>query len=178
MKKRVTCKKAIMNKLLFLLFPIIVLSIISCKKSKVAGIDGELYEMAQETSGFTWYKNSSALLDKSSGSGHPQEFLRTRYNSIAATQLESNGKIMAGAIFPEGSLIVKELFENSTKLDRYAILYKDTDNEAADDNGWVWGYINENGNVSVSASTKGTQCISCHTQADNIDYMLMNKYFP
>lgn len=124
---------------MFVLFPVIIISIISCKKSKVEAIDSELYEMAKKTSGFTWYKNSSALLDKSSGSGHPQEFKRTRYNSIAATQLESNGKIMANANFPEGSLIVKELFENSNTLDRYAILYKDSDNDAADENGWVWG---------------------------------------
>ncbi len=97
----------------------------SCKKENEAiGTDKELYEMSKTTSGFVWYKNSNALLDKSSGSAHPQPFLRTRYNSIAAGKLDSNGKIQQGAIFPEGSLIVKELHDNSTKLGRYAILYK------------------------------------------------------
>lgn len=134
--------------------------------------------MSKATSGFVWYKNSSSLLNKSAGSGHPQSFLKTRYNSVAATKLDSDGKIMTGAKFPEGSLIVKELYDNSTTLGRYAILYKKTGSADADANGWVWGYINSDGTVAESASKKGTSCISCHSQAGNIVYMLMNKYFP
>ncbi|MFN4852873.1 MAG: cytochrome P460 family protein [Bacteroidota bacterium] len=151
----------------------------SCKKEEQAqGTDKELYEMAKTTSGFFWYKNSDALLNKSSGSAHPQNFLRTRYNSIAASKLDSNGKISSGATFPEGSLIVKELLDNSSTLKRYAILYKKSGSSDADAKGWVWGYINADGTVAEAASKKGTSCISCHSQANNIDYMLMNKYFP
>jgi hypothetical protein len=151
----------------------------SCKKDKNdADTDKELYDMAKETAGFTWFNNSSALLNKSAGSGHPQAFLRTRYNAIAATQLDSNGKILPGATFPDGSLIVKELHDNSTTLGRYAILYKKITSADADANGWVWGYVDANGTVAEAASKKGSSCINCHSQADNIDYMLMNKYFP
>ncbi len=151
----------------------------SCKKEKEAtGTDKELYEMAKSTSGFTWFKNSTSLLNKSSGSGHPQPFLRTRYNSVAASKLDSNGKVMTGATFPEGSLIIKELYDNSTTLGRYAILYKKTGSADADAKGWVWGYINADGGVAEAASKKGSSCTSCHSQANNIDYMLMNKYFP
>lgn len=151
----------------------------SCKKEKLAeGTDKELYDLSNTNSGFVWYKNSSSLLNKSAGSGHPQPFLRTRYNSIAAGKLDSNGKIITGTTFPEGSLIVKELYDNSTTLGRYAILYKKAESADADANGWVWGYINSDGTVAESASKKGESCISCHSQADNIDYMLMNKYFP
>jgi len=151
----------------------------SCKKEKEAtGTDKELYEMAKTTSGFIWFKNSNSLLSKSSGSGHPQPFLKTRYNSIASAKLDSTGKIMTGAIFPEGSLIVKELYDNSTTLGRYTILYKNSGSADADSKGWVWGYINSDGSVTEPASKKGTSCISCHSQTDNIDYMLMNKYFP
>lgn len=151
----------------------------ACKKEKLAeGTDKELYDLSIDTSGFVWYKNSSSLLDKSAGSGHPQPFLRTRYNLIAAGKLDSNGKIMTGATFPEGSLIVKELYDNTTTIGRYAILYKKTESADADAKGWVWGYINSDGTVAESASKKGKSCISCHSQADNIDYMLMNKYFP
>jgi hypothetical protein len=150
----------------------------SCKKENESpGTDKELYEMAKATSGFTWFKNSSSLLNKSSGSGHPQAFLRTRYNSVAAAKLNSNGKIMTSATFPEGSLIVKELYDNSTTLGRYAILYKKSVSADADAKGWVWGYINADGSVALAASKKGSSCINCHSQADNIDYMLMNKYF-
>lgn len=45
-------------------------------------------------------------------------------------------------------LIVKELYENSSELSRYAILLKKSDSPFADDKGWVWGYINANGKVA------------------------------
>jgi hypothetical protein len=115
----------------------------SCKKDKEAiDTDKELYEMTKENNGFTWFKNSNTLLNKSSGSGHSNPFLKTRYNAIAASQLDSVGKIKTNANFPEGSLIVKELYDNASTLARYAILYKKTASTYADANGWVWGYIN------------------------------------
>lgn len=91
---------------------VIVIILQSCKKDEpqpAKGIDLQLYEMAQETAGFTWYKNSDALLPKSSGSGHNYPLLRTRYNATAATQLDVDGKVSANASFPEESLVVKEL---------------------------------------------------------------------
>lgn len=151
----------------------------ACKKEEQAtGTDKELFEMSKTTVGFVWFKNSGSLLNKSSGSGHSQPFLRTRYNAVAAAKLDSSGKIVTGATFPEGSLIVKELFDNSTKIGRYAMLYKNSGNTNADAKGWVWGYVNSDGSVAEPASKKGSSCVGCHSQADNIDYMLMNKYFP
>jgi hypothetical protein len=103
--------------------------------------------------------------------------LRTRYNAIAATQLDGDEKVMANASFPEESLIVKELSSEST-VERYAILYKKSDSEHADSRDWVWGYINSDGTVATTAEDKGAICTGCHLQPDNIDYMLMNKFFP
>ena len=165
---------------LFIFFvAILTLGLNACKKDKPAeGIDKQLLDMAKESSGFTWYNNSNALLNKSSGSGHSQPFLRTRYNTIAATMLDGSGKITAGAVFPDGSLIVKELFSNSTDLGRYAILYKKASDANADANGWVWGYINADETVAEPAANKGTGCRGCHSQANSIDFMLMNAYFP
>ncbi len=157
---------------------IVAISLQSCKKDEPAeGIDLELLNMAEEITGFTWYKNADTWLAKSSGSGHNYTGLRTRYNSIAATQLDGDGKVMANASFPEGSLVVKEL-ANGTLAERYAILYKRSDNEHADANGWVWGYVNADGTVATTAEDKGAICTGCHLQPDNIDYMLMNKFFP
>jgi hypothetical protein len=154
------------------------LSITSCKHEPVAEIDLELFEMAKKTSGFTWFSDSSVLLEHSSGSGHSQRYLRTRYNSIAASILDAQGRITANAVFPDRSLVVKELYRNSNDLVRYAILYKDPSNSNADAQGWVWGYIDADGGVAVSATEKGRSCNGCHSQSENIDYMLMNKYFP
>lgn len=159
-------------------FSILAMTLQSCEKDEPAeGIDLELLNMAKETNGFTWYKNSDTWLDKSAGSGHNYSGLRTRYNAVAATQLDADGKVMANASFPDGSFIVKEL-SNGTSVELYAILYKMSNHEFADDRGWIWGYVFENGNVATSAEDKGAICTSCHLQSDNIDYMLMNKFFP
>jgi len=159
-------------------FSIIAITLQSCKKDEPAeGIDRELYDMALETDGFVWFELSDAWLPKSSGSAHNFANLRTRYNATAATQLDANGRIDTNASFPEGSLVVKELSDgNSSEL--YAILYKRSDSEFADANGWVWGYVNADATVRTSAEDKGAGCIGCHSQQDNIDYMLMNKFFP
>ena len=170
----------IKNQFLFVVFPMVLaMTITSCKKEKEAeGINKQLYEMAIETDGFSWFGNSDALLDKSSGSGHSYPFLRTRYNDIAATKLDPGGRILEDAVFPEGSLVVKELYSNASSLGRYAVLYKKPNDSNADDNGWVWGYINADGTVAETAENSGRGCISCHSQQGSIDQMLMNKFFP
>ncbi len=155
-----------------------VFIVVACTKDQVNTVDIQLLAKAKDTSGFVWYKYSDTLLPKSAGSGHNEPFLRTRYNSIAASQLDSTGKVLVNAQFPEGSLIVKELYDNTTTIGRYAILYKDSDNDFADANGWIWGYMNADGSIVEAASKKGNACIGCHSQAQNIDYMLMNAYFP
>lgn len=151
----------------------------SCKKEKVPDeLDIKLYNMSVKTTGFTWFKLSDMNLDKSSGSGHNFPFLRTRFNDIASSQLDVNGKVNDGIIFPEGSLIVKELINEDLEIERYAILYKESSNNYADANGWVWGYINSDKTIESSALDKGASCISCHQQTGNIDQVLMNKFFP
>ncbi len=165
--------------LLILITILFFWSINSCKKDESAvGTDKELFDMAKSATGFSWYKNSDGLLDKSSGSGHSQPFLRVRYNSVAAAKLGSDGRVIAGTVFPEGSLIVKELYDNSTSIGLYAILSKQSKNANADAKGWVWGYINSDGTTAEPSSNKGTACILCHEQQGNIDYTLMNKFFP
>ena len=167
---------------LFAFFGLLMILVYSCKKetktnNPAINTDKLLYDLSKSTSGFVWYKNSDVLLNKSSGTGHVQSFLRTRYNAIASSKLDGSGKIIAGTVFPEGSLIVKELYGNATTLSLYAILYKKSDSPDADARGWVWGYINADGGVVDAASNKGRTCINCHSQNGNIDYMLMNKYF-
>ncbi|MHC1702304.1 MAG: cytochrome P460 family protein [Tenuifilaceae bacterium] len=168
-----------MNKLFYILLALLIISVIGCEKDeKASETDIELFEMAKLTSGFVWYKNSDALLPRSSISGHTEPYLRTRFNSTAASMLNDLGKVQSGISFPNGSLLVKELYSSTTNLSRYAILYKDTDNKYADSNGWVWGYINKDGTVVEPSSNKGNACKACHNQTGNIDYSLMNVAFP
>lgn len=151
----------------------------TCKYDKfINATDKKLLNISKEMTGYVWFKNSDGLLDRSSNSGHSQPFLKTRYNAIAATKLDASGNVMAGSVFAEGSIIVKELYTNNTTIGRYAILLKDKNDIYADNKGWVWGYINKDGSVAESAANKGAACINCHSQTGNIDYLLMNKYFP
>ena len=171
-----------MKKIIFIVA--ITLVFVSCKKEEETIQNSDtnsgllLYEKAKITSNFTWYKNVDSLFKKSSGSGHGQAYFKTRFNAIAASKLTNEGKIQNNASFPEGSLIVKELYADEKSLDLYAILFKDSKNVDADAKGWLWGYIRPGGNVAVSASKKGSSCINCHSQSENIDYVLMNKFYP
>lgn len=150
----------------------------SCKKEETTtATDESLYQQLLETDNFTWYKNSDEFLNRSAASGHSQAFLRTRYNPTAALNLDSTGRVKPQSVFADSSLIVKELWENENTLALYAILYKEANHEFADENGWVWAYLNADGSAKISASNKGADCNSCHAQSDNVDYTLMNKYF-
>lgn len=144
--------------------------------SKKTETDAMLYDLSKETTDFVWYKNSDEILESSSGSGHTEPKFRTRYNTLAATQLNAEGKVVDNAVFPEGSLIVKDLFNNKDNFCTYAIMYKDSDNEDADADGWVWATYKENGGVKKSVTKMGDGCNGCHSPG--IDFTLMNTYFP
>ena len=59
------------------------LFLFSCTYKKF-GEDQDLYLKAKTTTDFVWYKNSNAKLPKTSGSGHSQPLLSTRFNAIQA----------------------------------------------------------------------------------------------
>ena len=141
-------------------------------------MDARLLDMARRTDGFVWYEDSTAQLPRSSGSGHGEPLLRTRYNALAATVLNTNLMVTSDTLFPEGSLIVKELMTDASTIGTYAILYKQSSNAYADASGWVWGYVRPNGEVRVPAKEQGAACRTCHTQAGHIDQTLMNISFP
>jgi hypothetical protein len=163
----------------YTLITLTILSFSSCKKEeKTSATTLSLYDMSKNSTGFVWYKNSTEYLKKSAETGHAQPYLRTRYNEIAAKNLDTNGMIKNNSKFSEGSLIVKELIDSKFAVELYAILYKNSKNVDADAKGWVWGYINQDGTEAFPTSNKGNSCINCHSQSEQIDYMLMNKYFP
>ena len=154
-------------------------SAVACKhEAGTAPLDAELYQMALNSSGSVWYKNSPDLLPRSTGSGHSEAFLRTRFNGVAATALDSLYRVVADTTFPPGSLIVKELWSDANTLGSYAVLLKRPESEAADAGGWVWGYLRANGEVRAPALDRGAACRTCHTQDGEIDATLMNLYFP
>jgi len=151
-----------------------LLTLFSCHK-KAKDVDLELYNLSKETTGFTWYKNSDLLLESAKDS-HSDPKLRTRFNATAAINLTAEGAILNGQTFADGALIVKEMHNKREKFKSYAIMYKQPTNKNADSDGWVWASLNEKGKVLISSDLKGNDCASCHSQSQNIDRTLMNKY--
>lgn len=151
----------------------------ACKHESVESpTDLELFNRARGPEAAVWYKFSNTLLPRSGGSGHSESLLRTRFNSVAAARLDSLGKVEAGTVFPEGSLIVKELWPDASGLGTYAVMLKRSGDAAADEQGWVWGYIRDNGAVRQTAANRGAACKGCHAGPGNINGTLMNAAFP
>jgi len=137
--------------------------------------ESDLYVMGKDPAGFVFYKNSTDTIVKAGGSGHPDPKLRTRYNAVAARSLDSDGRVKAGTVFPDSSLIVKELFTNDV-LTTYVFMLKRTGDNNADANGWVWAETHASGSTLYAASNKGFGCINCHSIG--IDYTRMNDAHP
>jgi hypothetical protein len=137
--------------------------------------EADLYTLGKSSSGFTFYKNSTDTLLKGGNSAHPDPQLRTRYNSIAAKYLDVNGKVKSGTVFPDSSLIVKELYTNNS-LTTYVFLFKKKGDTNADANGWVWAETSPSGTPTFPVTNKGAMCISCHSTG--IDYTRMNDAHP
>jgi hypothetical protein len=136
--------------------------------------DAQLLSLAQAPGGWMYYRNSTDTLVKASNSAHDEPRLRTRYNAKAATQLDVNGKVRLGANFPDSSLIVKELFTGPT-ITTLAIMLKLRSAPNAG-NDWIWSELDVNGNVKISAASKGAGCVSCHSAG--LDYTRMNDAHP
>lgn len=125
--------------------------------------DAELVALAAQ-SGYAFYRNSPDSLDFTpDGGGHGGK-IQVRFNAAAQPSLTDNGKLPVGARFPEGSVVVKDIYFPGSYL--LAVMLKRAGATNAD-SGWVWGeyIVRENGVVETaySASEKGAVCTSCHS---------------
>ncbi len=143
--------------------------------SAVVVTDADVSALARATGNWRYYKDRPDTLLRSAGSGHAEARLRTRFNALAATQLDAGGKVRAGASFPDSSLIVKELIIGGS-LSRYAIMMKLRRSTLASEGGWLWAYYAPDGSTQISITGRGVSCAGCHGQG--IDYTRMNDSHP
>ena len=136
----------------------------SCTKNKGTGqLDKKLLDEAM-LGGFEYYQ-SGALLSGAAPSPHGS--FKLRFNKVAAAVLDSSGELPVGESFPEGSFLVKEVYENGG-LNLYSIMKKSSaDPQSA--NGWIWAEIKPNGEAAVGAEYRGRSCITCHSGSPNRD---------
>jgi hypothetical protein len=137
--------------------------------------DAAVQALASVRSGWVFYKNRPDTLNRSQGSGHPEARLLTRYNAKAATQLDATGKVRAGAVFPDSSIIVKDLI-NGNSLVTVAVMMKLSKSPQATPDGWIWTEYSANGNVAASVNSRGQSCTGCH--GSGIDFTRMNDSQP
>lgn len=136
--------------------------------------DADLYALQAAPGGWTYFSHTADTLAGGSTTAHEPR-VRVRYNRQAATQLTAAGRVVAGALFPDSSLIVKELYTGSA-LTTIAYMFKLARAENASPSGWIWSETDGSGAVKISASRRGTGCVGCH--APGIDFTRMNDTHP
>ena len=136
----------------------------SCKKDKTdTDADSALYSEVS-AGGYTFYQNGTLL---SGAAPSPHGSFKLRFNATAQAALDSTGELPAGNNFPNGSIIVKEIFSGSN-INLIAVMKKDPSNGNAG-SGWVWAEYNTDGSSAFSTGKKGDGCISCHSGNPNRD---------
>ncbi len=157
-----------------LIFIIIIFAFISsCVSDKEEGVivsDATLFNLAQnDTSSFTYYKNSPDILIADTTRSRHLPYVRIRFNPKASSAMNPSMDKLLSSSFPDESMIVKEVYNQiGGPLVNYAIMYK-LRNAANNGSGWVWSEIYPDGNVLTPAVLKGDQCVSCHSLYKNSD---------
>ena len=154
------------SKLFLALLSVILL--ISCNDNKTsttpqALTDAEILAFASKA-GYEYYR-----VDTVNANGPHGPFILVRYNETAQSVLDANNKLPAGASFPEGSTIVKEVFNQlgGTLIKQYVMHKKATDPNSALN--WVWAGFDADGSVNFPVSNKGVGCKECHATNPNRD---------
>lgn len=136
--------------------------------------DAQLFAMQQTPGDWTFFGSTPDTLSGGSTTAHEPR-LRVRYNARAATQLNGSGRVITGAVFPDSSLIIKDLYTGSVRT-TIAYMFKLSGASNAASGGWVWAETDDAGTPKISASRRGTGCVGCHMTG--IDFTRMNDAHP
>jgi hypothetical protein len=88
-------------------------------------------------------------------------------NPVAFSALEHD-TLPAGASFPDGSIIFKQIITGGTTT-LYALMYKDRANPLAD-MGWLWAEYLIGGTIAYSVTNRGSGCVSCHSRERGLQH--------
>jgi hypothetical protein len=143
----------------------------ACTKDKgrdpeLAYRDKALLDSAKNQPIFTYYKNKDSVYAGNSASPHGS--FKLKFNKTARNVLTDNGKLPVGTKFPDGSMIVKEVWRNNA-VSLYSLMYKHNQQ-------WLWAEIEPEGNVHYSVKKDPSVCTNCHSQTGHRD-LVMSFYF-
>ncbi len=173
-----------MKKILYIFSALTLCLPIACKKEEqkedpalAKGLtDESMYASVKDNSGYVYYKNDASIKASSKSTAHGTWF-NLLFNSVASAALTDNGKLPVGVSFPEGSIVVKELYETQQGGLKYiAVMQKASKNENQN-GGWVWGEFEADGKVYSGIGTKGGGCAGFHSSCDR-DKVRAFEFFP
>lgn len=142
----------------------------SCSKDESSSTssitDDELKAKISEN-GYVFYKKS---IDTLPANGPHSGFIRVRFKNTSSV-LNSEGVLPEGASLPEGTVVVKEVYnKKGGSLTMHAIMYKNSkDKNSA--SGWVWAEYNADGSTAYSVNLKGAGCVACHQVSPTRDFI-------
>jgi Cytochrome P460 len=127
--------------------------------------DAAMFRLVSQTDPFARYTplpNAEEFASgRLNGSDAHRPIVRVSVNAVAAAALQG-GRLPAGASFPIGSIVFKEIKPSaSAAATLYAVMLKDAGHSLAGD-GWLWAEYGPTGSVAYSVNSRGGACISCH----------------
>lgn len=149
----------------------IIIALICCTKKQgknpsLAFTDKSLLDSCKSVN-YNYYKQDPVSLLSGLNGAHGA--FKLRFNSIAYKALTDEGKIPSGSRFPEGSMLVKDVYRNG-KISLYALMYKR-------EGSWLWAEIEPGGAVHYSVNQNPDGCVNCHTQQGNRDLALSFHFY-
>lgn len=160
-----------------LLLLVLVAACASESPVETSSTDRTLFALATASGPWRYWRDRPDTLASSPASGHGERWLRTRYDTRAATQLDASGRVRQNPAFPDSSLIVKALYTNG-RVTTYAVMLKLRGGALASESGWLWAELDSLGNAKISATERGGRCVSCHSLARATDFTRMNDAQP
>jgi len=139
--------------------------------------DEKLYKWITSDTGYYYYQNNPEILPTSVETERAHDnFMRIRFNKKAANVLNQDGHLPKGVMFPDSSIIIKEIYSEKTgAVEVLAVMVKlkGAPNSNKD---WLWAEYSPSGDVEYSVSKNGKACVSCHKSTyDNVRIFEIRK---
>lgn len=143
---------------------LIIVGVIACAKEKARPsklLDENLFSYITDTSGYVYYQNANVL---SAAGNSPHGSFKMRFNNKAQQLLNSSLELPSGELFPDSSVIVKEV-TNGTNITLYAVMFKYNGT-------WLWAEYGPSGNILHGIGQGSAVCLQCHNLSPNRDNVL------
>lgn len=151
--------------LVLFLITLISLIIFSCAKKKTTAA---IFD--ETTNGTLYFYKGKDTIYAPKGTS-PHGYFKLKFNQTAYEALGPDGKLPQGQTFPEGSLIVKEVYNSNNEKTLYAVMKKDRKSKFANHK-WMWAEYELNGSPKISISREGKDCVDCHLGGSPRDLVL------